>query len=101
LHGEQVLDRARELLASGSLPAEAPPVDRSPVDPDKGDHIENLIDPLRLADTLAGLGFAVRVVPHFGGAKSPWIAAANRILRGFGPAVLPWARSFKLVARRL
>ena len=100
LHGTAVVERARDLLAAGNLPKAPPETDRCPVDPDKGDHIENLIDPRDLARELRSLGFSVRVVPHFGGARAKWVAAANRALRTLGPLSLRWARSVKVVARK-
>jgi ubiquinone/menaquinone biosynthesis C-methylase UbiE len=100
LSGGAVLERAREMLETGRLPEGPPAVDRCPVDPVKGDHIENLIHPKNLAADLERLGFSVRVHAHFGGARSDWIRAANRMLRAFTPLTLPYARSLKLVATR-
>lgn len=100
LHGSAVVDRARGLRASGGLPEVPPPVDRCPVDPDKGDHIENLVDPAALGAELRALGFAVKIHAHFGGARGPAVAAANRALRALTPLTLPYARSVKIVARR-
>jgi SAM-dependent methyltransferase len=99
-HGRDVLERAEALLASRALPEAPPAVDRSPVDPEKGYLIENLIHGGELARELRALGFAVRVHAHFGGARSPWIAAANSVLRALGPGMIPFARSIKVVAVR-
>ncbi len=100
LHGAAVTERARELLAGGTLPTDPPEVTTCPVDPVKGDHIENLIHPEAMREELEGLGFSVRVAAHFGGARSPLIAAANRVLRAATPLTLPMARSVKIVATR-
>ena len=100
LHGEEVVTRARRLRAEGTLPDSPPPVDRCPVDPVKGDHIENLIHARQLAADLRRLGFQVKVYAHFGGARSRWLAAANRVLRALTPLTLPYARSVKVVATR-
>jgi SAM-dependent methyltransferase len=99
-HGGEILAEAEALLAGGRLPAAPPAVSVSPVDPDKGYLIENLIHARALARELAGLGFTVRVHAHFGGARGAWIAAANRVLRSLGPGALPFARSVKVVAER-
>lgn len=100
LSGAAIVAKARELLESGRLPDAPPAVDRSPVDPEKGDHIENLIDPRALAGELCRLGFDVRVLAHFGGARSGWVSVANRALRAMTPVTLPYARSVKVVATR-
>ena len=100
LHGGAVVEKARGDLAGGRLPERPPAVDACPVDPVKGDHIENLIDPAALRSRLGELGFSVRVHAHFGGARSPWIAAANRVLRALTPVTLRHARSVKVVAVR-
>jgi SAM-dependent methyltransferase len=99
-HGEAVAAEARALLDSGDLPSAPPAVDRCPVDPDKGDHIENLVDPGALAGELRALGLSVKVHAHFGGARGPAVAAANRVLRALTPLTIPYARSVKVVAVR-
>ena len=100
LHGAEIVTRARALLAGGALPDAPPTVDRCPVDPDKGDHIENLVDARALRAEMEKLGFAVRVRAHFGGARGPAVSAANRVLRALTPLTLPYARSVKILARR-
>ena len=100
LHGSAVIERARSLLAQGTFPDRPRAVDSCPVDPVKGDHIENLIHPGSLAMELRSLGFKVRVHAHFGGARSPWIAWANKLLRAMSPLTLPAARAVKVVAVR-
>jgi len=97
-HGRGVLDAAREALTSGHLPPPPGADDRCPVDPEKGDHIENLVHPHRVRADLERLGFSVRVYAHFGGAKSPVVEAANRVLRALTPLTLRYARSVKVVA---
>jgi hypothetical protein len=100
LYGAAILDRAGEMIRANRLPAAPVVVDRSPVDPEKGDFIENLVDARRLSPELAGLGFSVRIHAHFGGARSPLLAGVNRILRALTPLTLPYARSVKIVATR-
>jgi SAM-dependent methyltransferase len=100
LHGEEVVRAARqEMAAPGTLPG-PPTYERCPVDPDKGDHIENLVYPDRLRAQMEEAGFAVKVYAHFGGAKGPLVAAANRVLRALTPLTLSRARSVKVVATR-
>lgn len=99
-HGDDVLSYARELQQRGSAPAERPPVTACPVDPRKGDHIENLMMPEELRSQLEDLGFQVSVYAHFGGARGPLYAAANRMLRAFSSLTLPYARGLKVVAKK-
>ncbi|NNF06921.1 MAG: class I SAM-dependent methyltransferase, partial [Candidatus Eisenbacteria bacterium] len=98
LHGDQIREKATAMLREGSLPTERNSVTTCPVDPIKGDHIENLMYPDRLTERLEGLGLSVKVYAHFGGAKSTWVELANRVLRAMTPLTLSRARSFKLVA---
>jgi SAM-dependent methyltransferase len=98
LHGSAIIKHVEEMLASGLLPESPPPVDRAPVDPDKGDFIENFIHPNSLRSDLQRLGFEVRVYAHFGGSRSPLISAANKLLRAFSPVTIARARAFKIVA---
>ena len=100
LHGEAVVEAARTELANpGTLPG-PPAYDHCPVDPDKGDHIENLVYPDVLRQEMEEVGFSVRVYAHFGGAKGTLVSAANRVLRAFTPLTLSRARSVKVVATR-
>ncbi|MDZ4806226.1 MAG: methyltransferase domain-containing protein [Candidatus Eisenbacteria bacterium] len=100
-HGADILIEARRILASGQLPEAPPVVDRSPVDPVKGDHIESLVDAGELRAQLEPRGFLVQVHAHFGGARSPILAAVNQLLRAASFVTLPWARSVKIVATRV
>lgn len=100
-HGTDIIDEARRLLESGRLPDRPPIVDVSPVDPVKGDFIENLLHPAEIAARLRALGFRVRVHAHFAGARGPLWATANTILRALTPLTLRYARSVKIVATRL
>lgn len=100
LHGTAILDRAREMIEAGRFPGAPTVVDRSPVDPAKGDFIENLVDARGLSPELNDLGFSVRVHAHFGGARSPVLAGVNRVLRALTAVTLPYARSVKIVATR-
>ena len=100
LHRESIIQRAEEMLATGIIPESPFPLNRVPIDPDKGDCIENLIHPHALRDELRNLGFSVKVYAHFGGSKGPLYAAANRILRAFSPVTLGRARAFKIVAAK-
>jgi len=99
-HGADITDEARRLLAGGRLPAAPPVVDRSPVDPVKGDHIESLVDARELEARLVPRGFRVTTWAHFGGARSPLVAGVNRLLRAASRLTLPMARSVKIVATR-
>ncbi|TPW14080.1 MAG: type 11 methyltransferase [bacterium] len=100
-HGADIIVEAQRLVASGQLPEAPPAVDRSPVDPVKGDHIESLVDAGEIRAQLEPRGFTVRAHAHFGGARSPVIAAVNRVLRLASAVTLPLARSVKIVATRV
>ncbi len=100
LHGSQIMTEARRLLASGALPEAPPRVDVSPVDPVKGDFIENLLYPEEIARSLREQGFSVKVYAHFAGARSPLLAAVNSVLRSMTPWTIRLARSVKIVATR-
>jgi SAM-dependent methyltransferase len=99
-HGAAIVEEAKAARASGRLPDRPPVVDRSPVDPVKGDHIESLVDDREVRARLEPLGFRVTACAHFGGARGPLVAAANRVLRAASPLTLRWARSVKIVAER-
>jgi SAM-dependent methyltransferase len=99
-HGAAIVTEARAARNSGRLPDAPPVVDRSPVDPVKGDHIESLVDDREVRARLEPLGFRVTAYAHFGGARGPVVAAANRVLRAASPLTLRWARSVKIVAER-
>jgi len=100
-HGADIAAEAARLLASGKLPEAPPVIDRSPVDPVKGDHIESLVDAGEIRAQLVPRGFRVLAHAHFGGARSPMIAAVNGVLRMASAVTLPFARSVKIVATRL
>jgi SAM-dependent methyltransferase len=98
LAGEEIQARAEEILASGALPPAPPGIRSAPVDPAKGDHIEALVSPWRLASVARDAGLTARVLAHFGGARFPLLRPLNRLLR---PAVfLPLARGYRVLARR-
>ena len=99
-YGPGIPEDAARLLATGTRPAAPPVVDRSPVDPVKGDLIESLVDADDLRAQLGPRGFSVEVFAHFGGARSPLLATVNRLLRAASADTLPLARSVKIVATR-
>jgi ubiquinone/menaquinone biosynthesis C-methylase UbiE len=99
-HGADITAEARRLLAEDRLPERPPLVDRSPVDPLKGDHIESLVDAHDLKARLEPRGFRVTAHAHFGGARGPLVAGVNRLLRAASALTLPLARSVKIVAVR-
>lgn len=69
-----------------------------PRDPENGSVVERLFDPRQLADRLARRGFAVRALPHYGGARNDLLLAANLVLRRLPTFRL--ARAFRIVATR-
>jgi hypothetical protein len=57
---------------------------------------ERLFDPLELAHRIERRGFAVRPLPHYGGARNDLLLAANHLLRRLPTFRL--ARAFRIVA---
>lgn len=99
--GADIVATARRLQAAEELPSSAPEIVTTPVDPDKGDYIERLIDARELRAELERRGFTVRVYAHYGGARSDLLRLLNGVLRSLSPLTLRWARSVKLVAERV
>lgn len=98
--GADIVATARRLVEREELPSSAPEIVTTPVDPDKGDYIERLIDARQLSLALAKRGFRVRVHAHFGGARNDLIRGINEVLRRLSPLTVHWARSVKIVAER-
>ena len=69
-----------------------------PRDPEWGYVVERLFDPRELKRDLDRRGFRARALPHFGGASSDLIDAANRVLRRL--PTFRFARAFRIVATR-
>jgi ubiquinone/menaquinone biosynthesis C-methylase UbiE len=98
LAGEEIHREAEARLARGDLPLVPPAIASAPVDPAKGDCIEALVSPWRLASVARDAGLRARVLSHFGGARYPLLRPLNRLLR---PSLfLPLARGFRVLARK-
>ena len=69
-----------------------------PRDPEWGYVIERLLDPRELRGDLQRIGFAVRALPHSGGASSDVVETVNRVLRRL--PTFRFARAFRIVATR-
>jgi hypothetical protein len=99
----ELIEAARRYLDDGTLPARTFQPDRCPVEPETGQFIENLIDPLALAGQLESLGFTTRVEAYFGGeSRGGAVYAINNLLNGLLPRSLLLARSdgFRVRARK-
>jgi SAM-dependent methyltransferase len=91
---DELLAAGRRYLADRTLPDSLFKADRCPVEPESGQFIENLIDPLALADKLEVLGFKARPEAYFGGeSRGGLLYAANRLLNGVVPRSMLFSRS--------
>lgn len=91
---DDILAAARRYVQDGTLPQSHYRDDRCPVEPESGQFIENLIDPLQLAEDLRALGFDARAEAYFGGeSRGGVVWATNRLLNDWVPSSLLFARS--------
>ena len=56
------------------------------MEPEEGQYIENLIDPMELRGRMEAMGFRVRLEAYFGGAsRGGWLKAANSLVNQVVP----------------
>ena len=94
----QIIAAIRAHRAGGPAPDSRYRRGDLPRDPDWGYVVERLFDPRDLTRDLERRGFRARALPHFGGARSDMVAAANRVLRSL--PTFRFARAFRVVATR-
>ena len=91
---DDILKAVAQYHQDGTLPQSHFQPDRCPVEPESGQFIENLIDPLRLASDLEALGFDAKAEAYFGGeSRGGVVWATNRLLNDWVPSSLLFARS--------
>jgi len=99
----EILAAARRFLDDGTLPQSIYQADRCPVEPESGQFVENLIDPLELAGQLERLGLDAQAEAYFGGeSRGGVVYAANRLANRLLPPSLLFSRSsgFRIRAQR-
>jgi SAM-dependent methyltransferase len=97
---EQLMAAAREHEQTGALPNSTYRRRQVAVAPD-GTAMERLFSPTALARTLGRHGFSARAYGYWGGAGgASAIRTANRVLSSLSPVTIPFAPSFRVVARR-
>jgi ubiquinone/menaquinone biosynthesis C-methylase UbiE len=100
---DEVLSAAQRFLHDGTLPTSLYQADRCPVEPMTGQFIENLIDPLQLANELESLGFKAAPEAYFGGeSRGGAYYATNQLLNTLLPRSMLFSRSrgFRLRAQK-
>jgi SAM-dependent methyltransferase len=86
---------------TGAMPLPRPK-HHPPVQPEDGQVLERLRNPFALANEIRRGGFATRVRGYWGGAGGrASVRAANTILSTLTPVTMPFARSFRIAARKL
>jgi|YNPNPStandDraft_1061719.scaffolds.fasta_scaffold14471_4 2-polyprenyl-3-methyl-5-hydroxy-6-metoxy-1,4-benzoquinol methylase len=100
LWGAELREAVERYLRMGTWPNRPYRQGECPVDPVQGYYIERLLDPYALKRRLQELGFRVALRAYLGGARGGWVARANDVLTWppLTPLVLPWARSFRILA---
>jgi SAM-dependent methyltransferase len=92
---EEVLAAGRRFAETGELPDSVFRPDGCPVEPESGQYMENLIDPLRLAQELDEIGFRTEPEAYFGGeSRGGALLAFNRMLNALVPTELLMKHSF-------
>ncbi|MBL8331307.1 MAG: class I SAM-dependent methyltransferase [Rubrivivax sp.] len=98
-----ILAAAQRYLIDKTLPDSTYRRDICPVEPESGQFIENLIDPLALTGQLEALGFQAQPEAYFGGeSRGGLLYAANNLLNGLVPRSMLFARSdgFRIRAQK-
>lgn len=99
----EILSDVQRFISHGTWPDSRFQIDRCPVEPESGQFIENLIDPLALARQLENIGFDARAEAYFGGeSRGGLVYAANTMLNNWVPQSLLFARSegFRIRAQK-
>jgi SAM-dependent methyltransferase len=90
----EILGDVQRFIDDGTLPASRYVPERCPVEPESGQFIENLIDPLALSQQLESMGFESRPEAYFGGeSRGGLLYAANTWLNQCLPRSMLFARS--------
>jgi ubiquinone/menaquinone biosynthesis C-methylase UbiE len=84
-----ILAAAETFIKKGELPDSIYGPGKCPIEPEQGQYIENLLNPLVLKDELERSGFRVKLEAYFGGAsRGGLLLMANRLLNLLFPARL-------------
>jgi ubiquinone/menaquinone biosynthesis C-methylase UbiE len=90
----QALGACQTYLAGGPSPDSIYIYGRCPVEPETGQYIENLVNPLDLRDDLSRLGFDVTLEAYFGGESSGgFLRVVNKVLNRVLPLSITLRRS--------
>ncbi len=82
-----ILIAAEAFMQNGVLPENLYHPGKCPVEPEQGQYIENLLNPLVLKDELERSGFRVKLEAYFGGAsRGGLLLMANKLLNLLFPA---------------
>lgn len=83
---DQIIAAVERYRADGRMPSSRYEPGRCPVEPEEGQYIENLINPLELKKQMERLGFDVRLEAYFGGAsRGGMLKMANDVLNWVFP----------------
>ena len=104
LTADDIISEVRHYVDTGKQPASFFRKDRCPVEPHSGQFIENLIDPLSLAESLEQMGFKAQAEAYLGGeSRGGLVYAANGLLNDLLPRQVLFAKSdgFRIRAQKL
>jgi len=98
----ELLDACEAYLQHGQKPESPYRPGKCPVEPEQGQFIENVLNPLELSEALARDGFRVRLEAYFGGASrggliyfGNWLlnrVIPTKLLLRVSPGFRMWAR---------
>lgn len=98
---EEVLSAVEQYKQDGTLPESFYGPGKCPIEPEQGQYIENLLNPLVLKDQLEQCGFRVELEAYFGGAsRGGALLMANNLLNMLLPArlLLRYSDGFRIRA---
>lgn len=98
-----IIEAVERFRAAGVMPGSPYVPGRCPVEPEDGQYIENLIDPLALRKDMEAMGFDVHLEAYFGGASRGGILkAVNGLINRTVPTALALRVSpgFRIWARK-
>jgi ubiquinone/menaquinone biosynthesis C-methylase UbiE len=85
----EILEACSRYVSDRTLPSSVYRSGMCPVEPETGQYIENLIDPLALKKRMEAMGFRVEVEAYFGGeSRGGALYAANNVLNAVVPEPL-------------